>query len=1373
MAGSLNKKINIYINGKEVQNTIKSLTAEMKKLKAEQAKLPIGSDQYIEHAKKIRQIDGILREQRRAVTEMGDAWQNTLRTMSRIGNTIGGIRAFGAMVKATGDSIENIVETAAQLDDAYAKVRKTTGLSKEEVAALNEAFKQMDTRTAREQLNNLAYQAGKLGINTREAVEQFVKASDVINVALGDVLGDDAMITIGKLTEVYRKSSEVFEGKNLEERMYAIGDAVNELGKRSTAQEDYIVDFTARLGGLANQAGMSAAEVMGFASTLSRNMQRVEMSSTAFQKMLQNMIKKPAEFASVAGMEVEKFAELVGTDLNEAVMKVLEGLSGAGGFQKIVPMFKDMGLDGTRAAQAISTLANNIDQVIEGQAIAQQQMEEGGSMMKEYIKMNSSMEAELEKVHKRMTDAREELGKNLYPIGVKILDLVARGTSGVSDLVTALKEDAGVRTALIAGIGAYTLGLIRMRGQEMLLLAQQKLKSIANAKEQKENLQSIVLMQRKRAEKAKNLIALIQERKAVLQNAIAEELANGATEKSVTVRQKRAALIALDTRETALNTVATNANTAAQEAQRAVMASTPWGLIALAITGVVYGLTRLGAESRKTKKEIAVINKRIGEETTEAKLLFGQLEKVEKGSREYKTTLAQLNAMYPDIIAKYRDEEGALTDVAAARQAVIDKITEQIAAESQLAKMRSIGGEFEAGTKGSAQKIYDYLNGDTAKYSAVMAALPRNYEKELTQEDIKGIYAAVETATGIDLSAVFGWNKLKRAVDGYIHSVNEAYKAQKKWEGIYKGFGVSGEQPSTAAGLDLGGNGGNGGGGGQQPSTAADPAELERAAKAQARVLEQMGKLTTQLEERALSGVEQKIVEITDKVEAMKKELQEAFGGNLSKEAQNALVDLEAAAFRAKDAAVNRYIAEAVKAVTREGAKNDSVADNELLREIENATDRLNGKLDQMDAQRKAWEASAAYMESQGMTAEAQQLRDLIKQYDTLRQKKIDAAYVGVNTSWDGTTLGKKQGANVSAEAEGIVAGSGPIARLAGMSYAKEVQQVLNSYAEAYTEVTEKITAQEEKMAAAKAAGVSDEVLSGMQAELELLNAQAAGLEELKQKALELAEAEALRAGLNKIATTFDKLFDQMAQAWSGINDLLDNIGKKQLKVAKERKEEEEALLDEQLNQGLISQDEYNDKKAKLQEEYDEKEKALSLAQWKRQKALNISQATMEGALAVLKALATPPVPNEVLASITGALAGVQIAAVASEPAPYAEGGYVPKRTYFVAGEAGEEWVASHHLLSDPRTAPVIEALESYQRGGGLELPYASMDVAGMGAAADGLAASRAERREMLAVMKDLAGYLKDPANRRAVISRRTEVMFESNENFLREAARL
>ena len=47
-------------------------------------------------------------------------------------------------------------------------VRKFTGMTKEQVEDLNEEFKKMDTRTAREQLNVLAEEAGKLGKQSKE-----------------------------------------------------------------------------------------------------------------------------------------------------------------------------------------------------------------------------------------------------------------------------------------------------------------------------------------------------------------------------------------------------------------------------------------------------------------------------------------------------------------------------------------------------------------------------------------------------------------------------------------------------------------------------------------------------------------------------------------------------------------------------------------------------------------------------------------------------------------------------------------------------------------------------------------------------------------------------------------------------------------------------------------------------------------------------------------------------------------------------------------------------------------------------------------------------------------------------------------------------
>ncbi len=48
MAKALSRKVTIYINGREVENTISSLRAEMKKLESQQAKLPIGSEEYIQ-----------------------------------------------------------------------------------------------------------------------------------------------------------------------------------------------------------------------------------------------------------------------------------------------------------------------------------------------------------------------------------------------------------------------------------------------------------------------------------------------------------------------------------------------------------------------------------------------------------------------------------------------------------------------------------------------------------------------------------------------------------------------------------------------------------------------------------------------------------------------------------------------------------------------------------------------------------------------------------------------------------------------------------------------------------------------------------------------------------------------------------------------------------------------------------------------------------------------------------------------------------------------------------------------------------------------------------------------------------------------------
>ena len=271
MAKTLSRKVTIYINGKEVENTLSSLRGAMTKLQNEQRHMVIGSEEYIKTSLKIKEIDSILKAQKAAIQSVGEDWEAIRKAAADYSSILYGLKVATGKIQGVYNWAKDLADEAAALDDVYADVMKTTGLTHEQVERLNEAFKRMDTRTSREELNKLAYEAGKLGINTEEGVAQFVSASDKINIALGDVLGDGAMVTIGKLTEIFESSTTALEGKNLEDKMLAIGSAVNSLGQASTANEGYMVEFMKRLGGIAAQAGLSADQILGYASALDQN----------------------------------------------------------------------------------------------------------------------------------------------------------------------------------------------------------------------------------------------------------------------------------------------------------------------------------------------------------------------------------------------------------------------------------------------------------------------------------------------------------------------------------------------------------------------------------------------------------------------------------------------------------------------------------------------------------------------------------------------------------------------------------------------------------------------------------------------------------------------------------------------------------------------------------------------------------------------------------------------------------------------------------------------------------------------------------------------------------------------------------------------
>ena len=182
----LSRKVTIYVNGKEVESTISSLQSAMTKLQHEQKRMTIGSEEYVKASLKIKEIKSVLEAQKIAVRDLGKDWDETRKAAAQYGNILEGLKTATGKVSGIYNWAKGFVEEAAKMDDAYADVMKTTGLTHDEVERLNEAFKQMDTRTSREELNKLASAAGKLGISGVKDVSAFVDAADKINVSWAD-----------------------------------------------------------------------------------------------------------------------------------------------------------------------------------------------------------------------------------------------------------------------------------------------------------------------------------------------------------------------------------------------------------------------------------------------------------------------------------------------------------------------------------------------------------------------------------------------------------------------------------------------------------------------------------------------------------------------------------------------------------------------------------------------------------------------------------------------------------------------------------------------------------------------------------------------------------------------------------------------------------------------------------------------------------------------------------------------------------------------------------------------------------------------------------------------------------------------------------
>ncbi len=1261
--------------------TPKELNKALKTLQQQLNGIQRGTAAWDAHMQKIRAVKAEISKLNAAMANQKSLWE---RMNIWLNNCQTAILGIGAAITGLVMAGRKAVNSFAEMDEALANTRKYTGLSADKVEELNEAFKHMDTRTPREELNALAQEAGRLGKNTLEDVQGYVEAADIINVALVD-LGSGATQTIAKLTNIFG----VEEMLGTKDAMLAVGSTVNVLSQNCTASKPYLVEFAQRMAGIGSQAGLTIPQILAFGAVLDANGQKVEMSATAIQKVIMNLANKNHEFAQVVGLDADVLNQTLKRSAKDGLLMFLEALQKIGqesdfdnATMVLAPALKDMGLDAARVSQVLSTLAMHLDEV-KGQLVnADRAFNEASSATHEYEIFNNTAQASIDKARKRVGELAIALGEKLYPIMKHIYTssgIFLRVLNTMVDFFLKYKREILVTVTAIAAYNA------------IMAVTAARTKIAAAAVSLFHGAMKLV----------HGIIPAVRLLFTPLINAV-NYFTNG-LEVNYNMQQRwRKSLEA--------------------------MKFSNWVGLILAVAGAVYAVTSRINESRKAAeqaaKEAEEYKKKIKDideasagycanEIARLEALYKEATDESKATDKRREAAEKLQKLYPDYFKNLSTEEimvgraknaydqlrNSIIEVARARAAA-EKITEN---EKELLTLEQ-----------QAPALRQKRDRDKAAHDQAVAEWENAREMESYQSYGNSTDAAAGQMVNVAPYArrVASTGETYNASEAaYQENLLKQKQLNEANEFLREKYNISAEalmEPETPD-LNLGGGGG---GGGTPSNTVTDKFAAEKEwreqAEASARIsyatgetdylayTERMDEIAVQFREKQLMHTdlteterlqitaewreaqlkaEQKSAARSLEVEnnsynqRMAELKQFYIDGQISKETYDRRI--EELELEHQQNIVNAY-KEANK--DRVKTENEGYEQRKAALETAHAQGLLNEELykAQLEELERIHQANLAAIRGEEVEAE-RRLQDLKVQQTQRRQQEIqrlEAQYASMKKDYFGDNPQERQ-AKYDADFA-----------LLRVVYDREI-------AAAGDNAAEKLRIEE----AFEKAKLALKKKYGLLAEEDTRNAMEKGV---------AASVEWLNSDGGKALTgSLDTLVSGMSAIFSGLSTMIQAELEIQTAAINKRYDAE------------ISRAEGNTYQVKKLEKQKEKEIAKAKQEANRKMfAMQVIQAVAQTATNALNAYgsaAAIPVVGYILAPIAAAMAvaagAIQIAAIkkqqqASEAQGYSEGGFTPpgRKDEAVGVVHAGEWVASQKLVNNPQTRPLLEALDYAQR---------------------------------------------------------------------------
>ena len=1253
MAKKTSSSIVIKINGKEVTDTFSGLRSEVKKLSSELKDLTPGTELFEKKVqelknvqKRFEEVKGEIQSVKKAVEESVKPVEELTKKTSSLGSIFSSVfkaNIATSLFEGLLGKFRSSTDELLKISDLMTGVEKTTGLASEQVRQLWNEFDNLNTRTSKQELLNIAQIGGRLGITDKEQIKEFTEQIDKIYVALGDSFQgglEEVTTKVGKLKNLFEET----RNQNYGEALNAIGSALNELGANGSSSEQNITDFATRIGALPGVLKPSIEKTLGLGAAFEESGIDAEVASSGYSRFMSVAGNNIAAFAKQMKLTTKEASELFNTHPEEFFLRFGESMKGLGA-EQTAGVLKGLKLNTLEVQKTLGTAGDNADRFRSLMALSGQAMQDGTSIQNEFNKVNENTAAIWEKIKKVFAEFfTSDTMAQWFGGLIKLLGWLTGVTSKAGDGVKIFRE----RIAFLAKtIVVCTTAVVSYRAAVYLSTITTK------AAWQQTLLYNAAM-------KVGNTISALKKGTVLLLSAAKATLA-GNTAKA----------------------------TAAMQAFNAASKVNPWGLLLGAITAVISAIALFSRKQKElsgsTNESVNSFDKEISKLAALRKIIADNNVPLDKR----KEIIEQLKTQYPKYLEGIKNE-GTLTDELAKK---LDQVNRSLILKARLSKNQSLIEE-QSGVAAEAQAKMEV---EQKKVEAEIRNL-QNKIAYVADLDLKGKDFATQYKTILNDSQLKQRPQLiaafRIAMADYLEAKKEYTKEEQKLNELLNvsaelGLRQKGQEKDVNLedGVTVYGNkntitnDGDGDKTKKKPKDYAD--DYRNANKARLAAEQELQKEITQgLEEsldKQLALTEQKYNDKRFKLQQENADLEQDIL-KLKTEAKgnkdpNLLKTIQE---KRRLQELNKQIA--VEYEKQEQTELAQVREKHSAKEVERTLKEMNDCL----AVKKREKAEELLL-IQDLDTAKEALRNQISDKELSQIKTLEEAKKALRRKADEEIL-KESLASFEAQKKLLI---GYLQTVTG---------------EAKDKLIEDIQKVEEQMTKVK------EQLDGLNTK-EVDKAAGSELEKVDVLGFTAAEWENVFKNLDNVHARFRAVemgIGAMTNAFSMFSQLQENLNATELsKYTANQQKKKQALLD-QLNQGYISQAQYQKELQRLDEEAEAKKKELALKQFKAQKAANMLNIIANTAMAVMRAYSDAgPLAGTALAAIVGGIGAVQLGIVAAQQPPsYAQGGYTKglgftdETGHEVAGVVhGKEYVIPAMLLADPQVARVTEWIEAKRTG--------------------------------------------------------------------------